>query len=183
MKDALSLFYDNIKLAYHTSNKFNQDILEPDDVKQLALLGLWRACQTYDSCRGINFSTYAIACMNNQIRMALRRPLKQGEKFRILSYDNEINDSEGLSLIETLADPMDIEENMMEADIYNNVKTIISELSKREQLLLRLYFFDGYKQREISSLVNVSQANVSRIINKSLRKIRMKYKEKYGGIE
>ena len=73
---------------------------------------------------------------------------------------------------------MSIEENIADSDIYNNVKTIIYELSKREQLLLRFYCFDGYKQREISSLVNLSQANVSRIINKSLLKIRRKYKEK-----
>lgn len=183
MKDALSLFYDNIKLAYHISHKFNQDILESDDVKQLALLGLWKACKTYKASEGYAFSTYAITCMNNQILMEMRRPLRQREKFRVLSYDNEVDDSEGLFLIDTIADPMSIEENIADSDIYNNVKTIISELSKREQVLLRLYFFDGYNQREISSLVNLSQANVSRIINKSLLKIRRKYKEKYGGIE
>src|SRR5437762_3505626 len=44
-----------------------------DDLRSLGYLGLLRAAQTFDSARGVAFSTYACRCIENAIARALKR--------------------------------------------------------------------------------------------------------------
>lgn len=48
----------------------------------------------------------------------------------------------------------------------------LNALSEREQVVVRLRFFDGLTQSEIASRVGVSQMHVSRLLSASLRKLR-----------
>lgn len=185
MKDPITLFHENMKLAYSCENKFNQNCIPKQDMQQHAMLGLWKACKTYDDTRGFNFSTYATACIKNEMQMAVRSYTKKYKMVNVESLDESIVSSEDgvdLSLLDIIADPLDIEDELFKSEIWCNVKGLLQELTEREQLLIRMYFFDGWTQKEISSYLKLTQSSISRIIGKALNKIRGKYIAKFGGL-
>ena len=65
------LFYNNLELAYFTLWKHYPTFAQDEDLKQEAVLGLWKACLTYDESKS-KFSTYAVSCMLNKMKVWLR---------------------------------------------------------------------------------------------------------------
>lgn len=57
----------NINLAYYIANRFTRTRLSRKDRGQIALLGLIRAAQTYDSSRKVRFNTYATAVIRTHL--------------------------------------------------------------------------------------------------------------------
>lgn len=68
------LFDQNTMLAYHRAWKFRRRVPEQDfeDLKQVALTALWKACLKFDLSRGFAFSTYAVPTIDGEIRRWLR---------------------------------------------------------------------------------------------------------------
>lgn len=54
-----------------------------------------KAARSYDQERKIQFATYAIPCITNELRMALRHINSSNPPGRITYYDAPIGDSEG----------------------------------------------------------------------------------------
>src|SRR5438477_342279 len=50
--------------------------------------------------------------------------------------------------------------------------TIVGELPRREQVILHLRFFEGLTQSEIANRLGISQMHVSRLLARSLAKLR-----------
>lgn len=65
------LVLDNLGLAYKEASKwFGKSMLSPEDLKQIAVLGLLRAAETYDPTRA-RFSTYASDWLNQYLQRAV----------------------------------------------------------------------------------------------------------------
>ena len=83
-RDKEKLFNDNLKLAHYVLNeKFQgKNTYFPgndyDDLTQVAYIGLWKACITFKPDKKINFSTYAIKVIYNEILM-LKRSLMRNK--------------------------------------------------------------------------------------------------------
>lgn len=95
--DEQKLFEDNIKLCYYSVNKFKQNVYDKEDMIQTAMIGLWKACKSYDESRSIKFSGYAMKCINNELLMQMRHAKNYGYKLET-SLD-EVDAETGLSLI------------------------------------------------------------------------------------
>ena len=85
---------------------------------------------------------------------------------RVFSLDenmNEDSDSSILSIVEdksnNLFDKMDIH-------------LALEKLSKKEQLIIKLRYFEGYSQTEVSERLNYSQVQISRLEAKILEKMK-----------
>jgi RNA polymerase sigma-B factor len=52
------------------------------------------------------------------------------------------------------------------------LKDLLPQLDRREQVILKLHFFDGWTQQRIAEEVGVSQMQVSRLLAKTLAKLR-----------
>lgn len=78
---AAERFARNLRLAYHFAARYGQQwrIVEPEDVVQLCLLGLWKACCAYRPQTGWQFATLAATCMRNEVLMAVRRQRRHRE--------------------------------------------------------------------------------------------------------
>ena len=65
------LVEDNIGLAHHVVWNFKSTgvVLELDDLRSLAYLGLVKAAIKFDKDRGCTFSTFAVQVMTNEIRL------------------------------------------------------------------------------------------------------------------
>lgn len=83
-------------------------------------------------------------------------------------YDDE---DEGIELIDKIVS-FDEEEKMVDKI---HLETIIEKLNEREKDIIRLRYFKDKTQTEIAKYLGVSQVQVSRLENKIIEKIRLKY--------
>lgn len=78
------LFEKNTLMAYKIANRYRTNYNRYyEDIKQEALLGLWKSCQTYNE--STKFSTYAYVCISNTINMYIRG-LRKHEDHNISIY-------------------------------------------------------------------------------------------------
>ena len=86
-------------------------------------------------------------------------------------YDRAEEDEEGQELIEKIPFIDNEEKNV------NNIhlKTIINDLNERERKIILLRYFKDKTQTEVACELGVSQVQISRLENKILEKIRLKY--------
>ena len=77
--------------------------------------------------------------------------------------------SEKTSLYDIISDNKNLEE---ESCTNIDLKNALSKLTDREKDIINLLYFEDKTQMEIAHIIGISQAQVSRIIKKSLRKLR-----------
>jgi RNA polymerase sporulation-specific sigma factor len=70
----MELFEKNKKLAFYALKKFDQKegMLERDDLEQIALIGLWKACLKFDESKGNKFATYAVPTIQGEVMKEIR---------------------------------------------------------------------------------------------------------------
>ena len=74
----------NTGLIYKQLTAFN--LLYDQDAESFAHEALWRAVKTFDESAGVAFSTYAVCCINNELRKHLRT-LNRKRQLDVVSYD------------------------------------------------------------------------------------------------
>lgn len=67
------LFESHIRLVYWVLYRYFPSIAEDEDMRQLALIGLWRACLRYDPSFGCQFSTLAVKYVRLQVGRELTK--------------------------------------------------------------------------------------------------------------
>lgn len=86
-------------------------------------------------------------------------------------YDPAYNDGEeGVLVMDQIADHKDIEDKWIDR---LDIKRAIKGLSEKEKQVIELRYYKGKTQSEVSSYCNISQAQVSRLENNALSKLRM----------
>ncbi len=181
MKAREEIINHNIKFViYCVRNKFRSVDYDNEELVSVGCLGLVKAVDTYDISKGREFSTYAGRCIINEINYFLRS-LKKNSKvlcFEDVAYLS--SDGNDLKLEDVIPSKIDIERDYMESEYskleLDLLKQSMECLDERNKKIVMLYFgfFDGkvYAQKEISDMLNISQSHLSRIINRSLKKIK-----------
>lgn len=80
---------DNQNLVRFAINRYFPSLRDDEDIFQVGWIGLWRACIGYDSSRS-KFSTYAVRCIINEIRVELRNRAKLWGFGDIASLDEPV---------------------------------------------------------------------------------------------
>lgn len=161
------MFNKNIKLAYKVANKYKINHYEEfEDIKQIALLGLWKAVTNYNGKNAL--STFAYVVIQNEINSYLRKTKKS---FKSVSINVEVH--ERLTLEDILQADDSIEELL--DDIEERViKQVLNETleneNERDNQVYKLYE-QGYRQGQIAKIMGISQAQVSRIQAKINKKV------------
>ena len=156
-----SLIVDNLKLVYYQCNrKFSSLPLEKEDIISIGILGLIKAVDNYDKEKGYTFSTYALKCVDNEILQVVRK----NRCLTSVSLTDIIY--EDLSYADIISDSVNIEEEYLYNEIIFNVKDIVNKLNQRDRYIYELYFTSLLSQKEIAKKINLSQAYISRRINK-----------------
>lgn len=159
-----SLVIDNMNLVYFIVNKYYPSYIADEDLKQVGMLGLCNAANTWDESKS-KFSTYASSCILNEIKSEF----KQRHKYKYdLSLDKEMTTSEGQC---TFGDYI-----MGDEDIdYINVEDFTDNLNKTEQEVFELSC-KGYSTHDSAKVLNCSDTNIRKI----KRNIKLKWR-KYNG--
>lgn len=159
------LYFENEGLVYHVLHrKFHMSRLD-DDFQQIARLGLWKACLSYDETKG-KFSTYAVPCIANQIKMELR---KMGRKPIEVSLEALVKDTDENSETLTISGMLIGEQDVGFVDTI----WVDKELTDRQKRILGL-LYNGMVQADIAREIGISQTMVSREVTK-IRNIAQKY--------
>lgn len=171
------LIIHNIRLVLHqVHTKFISVEYDKDELVSLGIMGLIKAVDTYDLSKNSSFSTYAIACINNEILMFLRK-LKKDNKLDSLDsavFKNSFNES--IKLEDTLFDDKNIVEDFEKKEMSIIIRKLVQELPDKEKEIIMLYFGfyndRTYTQKEISKIFKLSQSYISRIITITVNRLK-----------
>lgn len=101
--------------------------------------------------------------------------MEAAQAYRSTSIDAPGRGEEpGLGLAGQLGDD---DENLFAAEDRILVETLVATLPKREQLIMRLRFYDGMTQSQIAERLGISQMHVSRLLARSLGQLRTRLEQ------
>lgn len=154
------MFNNNVNIAYKIANKYRTNYPEEyEDIKQVALLGLWKAIQHYNPKWAL--STIAYKTIFNSINFYLRS-VKKHKEYDFSIYTIVYTDDESELTVEDLIpdDTDNIDIMLYDIDVQQAFDKL--NLSKIEKIFLNLKS-QGLSQREIGENLNKSQAQISRM--------------------
>lgn len=176
------LIEHNIRLVIHqVQGRFNTLDYDKRELVSIGILGLVKAIDTYNLSKKVEFSSYAIRCIDNEILMFIRKINKDKV---VESLDKPINgDDSGkeIKLEDTISSDVDVETSYENKEVYTIIRKIVYSLPEREREIIMLYFGfyndKVYKQKEIAEKLNISRSYVSRLIDGIVNDIRLKLEE------
>ena len=173
------LIEHNLRLVVFLSKKYENTGVDLEDLVSIGTIGLIKGVNTYQLDKNIKVGTYASRCIDNEILMYLRKNKKRRTEISFedsLSYDGEGNE---LHLEDVLGTDADIVTKGLEEE--TEKKLLYQEIGKlkgrdKEIMILRYGLF-GQKemtQKEVASLLNISQSYISRIEKKVIKHLQGK---------
>ncbi|MDO4458684.1 MAG: sigma-70 family RNA polymerase sigma factor [Clostridia bacterium] len=140
--------------------------LDDDDLRQVALIGLYNAAVTYKSELGVPFPAYAGVCVTNRLKNEVRNhssrknlPLNSS-----ISLDDISEAEAGIS-----DNPEKVVENRESVtSVLNQIHISLSDFEKK---VLALYL-SGYKRSQIAQMLDIT----TRQFDNALQRVRAKLK-------
>jgi len=175
------LIEDNYNFIYFKLNKWKtlNTSLDNEELLQLCYVGITKAGVNFDFSRGLKFITFASVCIDNEIKMELRKSESKLQQRcntftdMLISYDDTGVEVYHRDLIEKL----EVDDKTIIVDDMISVKEIIEkELTDREKIIFIKSFFENKNQREIAKEINITQSYVCRILKRASKKVRLKIK-------
>lgn len=163
------MFTANTKIAYKIAWQYKSCGIEFEDLKQICLLGLWKAVITFKNTHA--FSTYAYKVIFNEVNQYLRKNTKH---FTIRYLSEPIGKENRILLEEKIVDEIDnignIEKHIDMEKQFKNIRN--DDLNKKEKEIFEMRL-KGYKQQNIANVMNCSQAQISRCLKKIRERIEL----------
>lgn len=167
------LIRHNLRLVAHVTKKYYAATAAQDDLISIGTIGLIKAVDTFDPERASKFSSYASRCIENELRMELRRARREGTQ---ISLQEPLEGSSGqLTLADTLPDPAVMEDDCEQRVDAVRLRGLVKALPPRDCELLTLrYGLDGAAprtQQEVAARFGVSRSYVSRMEKRALDRL------------
>jgi RNA polymerase sporulation-specific sigma factor len=178
------LVLDNQKLITYCIKR--QGLLNNyDEYYGIASIGLIKAAKSYCNDKGYNFSTYAVKCITNEIFVELRNnnSMKRKINSNAISLETEVKqDEKNITLMDTISSDINIEHEIIKKEekelLYKSLKVLNNKESMIVIYTYGLFNKDTLTQYELAQLFNLSQAQISRLKNSAIRKIKKYCREK-----
>ena len=155
-------------LAQNLAGRFYMPSCDPEDVYQIALIGLWRAVQCFDPQRKAGFAAFARVCIRRQILSELKRAQRWATPVVSLSEGGD-----GRSWLEQVPDPrQNLYEQVSEREIARRRREFLAtHLSPLEAQVVALYR-QQLTYREIAERLGCSLKAVDNALARIKRKAR-----------
>ena len=170
------LIEHNLRLVVFLAKKYENTKIDLEDLVSIGTIGLIKGINTYKLDKNIKLATYASRCIDNEILMYLRKTKKKRTEISFedsLSFDTDGNE---LHLEDVLGTEPDIvtkglEERLDRKILYQEV----NKLKGRDKEIIEYrYGLNGKKemtQKEVATLMGISQSYISRIEKKVIRRL------------
>lgn len=171
------LIEHNLRLVVFLAKKYENTKVDLEDLVSIGTIGLIKGVNTYKLDKNIKLATYASRCIDNEILMFLRKNKKRKTEVSFedsLSYDSEGNELHLEDILGTEADIVTkgLEEETERKLLYKE----IDSLNKRDKeiMVLRygLYGNEEMTQKDVASILGISQSYISRIEKKVIRRLK-----------
>ena len=171
------LIEHNLRLVVFLSKKYENTGVDLEDLVSIGSIGLIKGVNTYKLDKNIKLATYASRCIDNEILMFLRKNKKRRGEISFedsLSYDSEGNE---LHLEDILGTDDDIVTKGIEKEVEKKMLyKEIERLNERDKkiMILRygLYGKEEMTQKDVATLLGISQSYISRIEKKVIKKLK-----------
>ena len=172
------LIEHNLRLVVFLSKKYENTGVDLEDLVSIGTIGLIKGINTYKSDKNIKLATYASRCIDNEILMFLRKNKKRKGEVSFedsLSYDSEGNELHLEDILGTDANVVTqgIEDASDRKELYRE----ISKLNDRDRqiMILRYGLFGNEEktQKEVASMLGISQSYISRIEKKVIKRLKV----------
>lgn len=126
-----------------------------------------------DDYQTSNVNSPSIELISNKFEITAEEVVLalESTKMPLSIYDKIDDDEDGQELIEKIVYEDTEEKNITKI----HLASIIDDLSDREKMIVTLRYFRDKTQSEVAKTLGVSQVQISRLENKILQKIRLKY--------
>jgi RNA polymerase sigma-B factor len=214
------------QLVLHLARRFANRGEPFDDLVQVAHLGILKAVERFDPSRELEFSTFATATVEGELKRhfrdatwAVRVPRRPQElHLRLRSTTEELAQRlQRTPTLTELAEALGVgEEQVLEAmeaggayrstslgadradgpadlrlerrlgedesgyeltEIREVLRGLLDELPERERTIVYLRFFEDMTQTEIAAEIGISQMHVSRLLARTLGRLRTRFEE------
>ena len=172
------LIEHNLRLVVFLSKKYENTGVDLEDLVSIGTIGLIKGINTYKSDKNIKLATYASRCIDNEILMFLRKNKKRKGEVSFedgLSYDAEGNE---LHLEDILGTDANVVTQGIENE--NDRKELYQEIEKlnerdKQIMILRYGLFgkEEKTQKEVASMLGISQSYISRIEKKVIKRLKV----------
>ena len=155
-----TLIRHNLRLVAHICKKYYAGNSAQDDMISIGTIGLIKAVDTFDPAKGKRFASYASRCIENELRMDLRRGRRTGVT---LSLQEPLEADGQLTLADTLPDEADMEAGCESRADAARLRTLVDALPARERAIMRQrYGFDGAPktQQQTAQALHISRSYV-----------------------
>ena len=173
----------NLRLVVYIAKKFENAGVNVEDLISIGTIGLIKAVNTFKPEKNIKLATYASRCIENEIRMHLRRTTRLKSE---VSLDEPLNvdwDGNELLLSDILGTENDVVYHRLEDEVNRSLlHSAMKKLTPREKELMEMRF--GLKsgremtQKEVADRMGISQSYISRLekriitrLQKEIRKL------------
>lgn len=171
------LIEHNLRLVVFLAKKYENTGVDLEDLVSIGTIGLIKGVGTYKLDKNIKLATYASRCIDNEILMFLRKNKKRRGEISFedsLSFDSEGNE---LHLEDILGTDYDIVTKGIEKEtekqlLYQEIEKLNSRDRKIMILRYGLYNQPEMTQKDVASLLDISQSYISRIEKKVIRRLR-----------
>ena len=171
------LIEHNLRLVVFLAKKYENTSVDLEDLVSIGTIGLIKAINTYSMDKNIKLATYASRCIDNEILMFLRKNKRVRTE---VSFDESLSfdvDGNELHLEDILGTDADIvTKNIEESSDKKIMLEEINKLNKRDkEIMVMRYGLLGTNektQKEVASLLGISQSYISRIEKKVIKRLR-----------
>ena len=177
MKARNKLIEHNLRLVVFLAKKYDNTGTDLEDLVSIGTIGLIKAINTYRLDKNIKLATYASRCIDNEILMYLRKTKRKKSEVSFedsLSYDAEGNE---LHLEDVLGTDKDIVTKGLDDELNKAIMlSEIEKLSSRDKEIIELRYGLNQKsemtQKDVASLLGISQSYISRIEKKVIKRLK-----------
>jgi len=170
------LIEHNLRLVAHIIKKYYMQSSDQSDLISIGTIGLIKGVSTYKPDKGVKLATYASRCIENEILMHFRSLKKTAGDLSLSETIDSGGDEGGLALIDVIASPDDMLENLSSRETHLQLRKYVKErLTEREAEIITMRYGLNNQlpktQREIAGICGISRSYVSRIEKRALKKL------------
>ncbi|NLY29243.1 MAG: RNA polymerase sporulation sigma factor SigE [Firmicutes bacterium] len=176
-----TLIERNLRLVVYIARKFESSGVGIEDLVSIGTIGLIKAVNTFDPGRNVKLATYASKCIDNEIRMFLRRNSKTRVEVSLEEPLHTDYDGNEIGWIDILGVESNVSKGIEEEVDRELLVGALKRLSPRETRIMKLRFGleDGEEktQKEVADCLGISQSYISRLEKRILKKLRREIKK------
>ena len=164
-----ALVEENLGLISYAMKKLPLYLFDYEDAFQIGAIGLMKAAYAFDPERNLKFATFAVPCIVNELRMALRHINSSNPPGRTCSYDATLLnlDGEAYSLIDFIPSNEQLpDEQYVVHETLDSVIAILRNIRDKDAFMIVQMVVQNRSQEEIAAVLGITQSAVSRKIRK-----------------